>query len=1451
MSPPSSFGDLLSPSGRLRRQWKAALEDPDPHSGLVRLREVRERMEKRPEAAVEMWTDFLRSIVGQPFRQLLTEPDFEALERIGGLVAQAGALPLDQAVRPLATALLGRGEEQRANALLTRLYWAESVQDGARAALADDLARSGQRDVPSLEIYGDLLGRPGPRPPSVVELAIDVLRVDFSSDPVRLRQAAALAAAGLPGADRAAGLYRLLVTADTDAARDHFLDACAADPRDETALLGLLVSYVRDGQAANIPQWAFTAARGAAPEVAAAAELGLVLAWFDADTDVPAPPAGRLVALDLTREAGLWPAYALGRLHLLDGDAARARDLLVPLASDDSSLPQWRYHAAWSHLLSGDHAGLRALTGTVTGSPDDWALARLLLDTGPDAVPGAEAAHAAAAAPPGYERIARVRQDLATGIRPSAGPDRSGSGPGLPAEGGGRPERLEALRTALGEAYGRATGAAGAADMAALVREPLYRRLPRADRLLWSGLLALREEPEEGRRLLGAALALGHERAALVLAAHHLEERRPGRAHRLLAGRSGRKAELLRVWAQEAGGGPDEAVADPLAEVADRRIPQLPYALGAIRLHQLAGEGPLLDPDDAPYHARLAARDLGRALAAGPDALPPDAAELLRAARTVAHGVTPGPAGPSPAVPRHPWAEWVLGLARLAEDPEAVGLGLCGRLIALVDEADEPDPRTVTALAAALARAGMISDDPGRRNALALLVRDLADRHALPEVHALADRVTAAALARPAAGRPPLPAPRPSGTVQPVLALALASGELARGDQGGAVRQLRAAPADSAVCALLADTLDGRPPAAPPPDGSGEQAALLRVIRAAGLVESDPSRCLGLLSAAAPDCDLAAVTDVNRLLPGLLSRSQGKPGSSGKPGRPAAARNRSGQGHPLAGLVKRLTGTGAAGFDPALLAGCATAVGEYELAEEQWMLAYHAAHQGEHDVGPVRVQYARLLCYKAVTARNAQDPLRGAKLLRQAADLLPAAGPAPKGVPSRGRAESLARGLELDVHVGRLLGAVFPGAERERVPWERPGRYAALEAVVQNDAKLLGALRSGGRKGVRRSWEDSVRNREYDVRVHHTLALLYRGMALGEPASAARAGGHLARATVLWTLLLASEEFWEQHGGTPAGPQARTRLRATVCQELFDLHRKLGAEALQAGEKGTARLHLRVLEAARTGEPAVDGLLREFGIPWSVAVDAALWAESSTLAGSVIDAWCAEVIKSAEKTLRDPAAIAKLSDGIDKDYESGIRGLEALIGLGVPLPRLLQTGLHWYNELQNCLYRMGRADENRKVSGKARKFADALAPLCTPGKGYLPANSALGEHFVYRGLYVAQDGRTAAVAYETSLKWDPGNVSAPQLLAEAPFFGALKAGMRNLEAGRHSAALALAREAHELADNDRNRAHALILQGQSHFGSGNRPEALACMRRAMRLDSSSEVARTLYDRYST
>ncbi|WP_193241832.1 hypothetical protein [Streptomyces phaeolivaceus] len=1567
MSAPASFGDFFSSSGRLRRQWLSALQDPDPHSGLTKLRKIWAQWEKRPEAVTPFYVDFVRSVAEPPYRPLLTEADFAALESLSGRVAEAGDVPLDEAVRPLAAARFGRGEELPACELLTRLYWAESLPEAVRASVADELARSGVRDAPRIEVCADLLGRSGPRPPAVLALAAEVLRVDFSSDAERWGRAVALASTGLPGSDRAAGLHALQITGELDTARERFLAARAADPHDATALLGLLLACIRAGRVADIPGWALDAADEtgwpapagpapaghgteghgaeghgaeghgteghgaeghgaeghgpAAPGLAATAALGRVLAWFDEGSDRPPPvTAARLAALAPPAQVSPWLGYARGRLLLLDGDAARARDLLVPLAQGKDSVPAWRYHAAWTLYLTGDRAGLWLLIEKMTRTADDWALACLLLDTEPHAVTGTAAEDAAAAVPPGYEGIARLRRDLAEGRRRPDTPD--GAAPGPPTEGRGAPERLEALRTALGAAYGRS---AGAADMAGLLKEPLYRRLPRADRLLWSGLLALRRDAEEGRRLLEAARALGHGRAALVLAAHHLEELRPGRAGRLLAELSGEKAELLRVWAEAVGGAADEVVEEGLGRLTAHRLPQVPYALGALRLHRIAGEGSTQEPEDAPYHARQAARELGRALATAPDAVPADAAVLARAARTVAHATAvaagDGPAVLSPSVRQHPWAEWVLGLARLAEDPEAADPELCRRLVALAEEAT---PGAATALAAALTTASMRGTTPYHRDTLAHLLRTLAERHALPEIHALSARATAAALSRPAAGRPPVregrqfdepqrlaglregggagqgggsghaggvletgevrhagevqpadavratdtgtPADagtsteegrrtregrpsetgppveggrrqseegrssdggrssegaRPSEAMQPVLALASAVGELARGDRVAAVRLLRAVSADGEVCALLADALEGRAPSAPPPDGPGERAALVRVVHAAGLVESDPRRSLELLSAAAIDCDLATVADLAHLLPALFAHADdGRAGARGAAGArpgggaggatagdrearartprggeaqgggtpdedaprgPATGSRRAGgvtthrqrvgrgQARALVELVKGLAGAEPPPVDAGSLGDCAIAVGEYATAAELWERALREAERQGRDDDAVRTRYALLLCHRAVAAHRSGDPLRGALFLHRAAAVLPTAGPATRRLPSRGRTAALARGLELDTFVRRLLSRLFPGAEHEPVPWDRPGRYPALEVAVRADDELTDALRSADSLRIERSWADGLRTWAYDVRLHHTLALLHRDTALGGPPSVARGGGHLARATVLWTLLLASERFWEQHGEEPAGPGAETRLRTTVCRELFALHRRLGAEALQAGERDTARLHLRVLTAVRTGESEVHGLLGEFGIGWSVPVDGRRWAEISALAGTVTDEWCAEAVLTAEKALRDPAAIAGLAEGIDQDYESAIDALRPLTGLGVPLPRLLQTALDWHNALQNCLYQMKRTEELCTVIGRARVFADQLAPFCAPGKGHLPGNRSLCVHFKYRGLFVATDSASASRMYRQALRWDPGDDNAAELLAQGAY----------------------------------------------------------------------------------
>lgn len=205
---------------------------------------------------------------------------------------------------------------------------------------------------------------------------------------------------------------------------------------------------------------------------------------------------------------------------------------------------------------------------------------------------------------------------------------------------------------------------------------------------------------------------------------------------------------------------------------------------------------------------------------------------------------------------------------------------------------------------------------------------------------------------------------------------------------------------------------------------------------------------------------------------------------------------------------------------------------------------------------------------------------------------------------------------------------------------------------------------------------------------------------------------------------------------------------------------------MQAGRKKSARLHLTVLDAVRKGPAAVRDLPGELHTVPEPPADGARWAAMSEPASAAVEAWGAEAVETAKKAVENPDAIERLPEGVEQDYEAGIRLLEPMVDLGVPLSGLLTTVLQWHNGLQDSLYHMHEREELRKVVGRARRFADLLAPLCTPGKGYLPANKALGAHFVDRGLFVAGDTRTKRAMYEQALDWDPGNLNATRFLGE-------------------------------------------------------------------------------------
>ncbi|MFC9974785.1 hypothetical protein ACFVH6_28170 [Spirillospora sp. NPDC127200] len=416
--------------------------------------------------------------------------------------------------------------------------------------------------------------------------------------------------------------------------------------------------------------------------------------------------------------------------------------------------------------------------------------------------------------------------------------------------------------------------------------------------------------------------------------------------------------------------------------------------------------------------------------------------------------------------------------------------------------------------------------------------------------------------------------------------------------------------------------------------------------------------------------------------------------------------------------------------------------------------------------------------------------------------------PAP---PSRQALDELARGLELEVCVDRLLACLFPGGRRDEgdgrdgaaMP-ERAGRHRPLEAVIEADDALRGALLADDPPAVSTAWERCLAARADDLDLMHDLAVLYRERALREIGRGGHSGGHsgghgggrgdergderLAAATLLWALVLATRDVPD-------------RARERIAGELLDLHAAQGARALAAGRTATARLHLRCLDACRTGPEAAAALLADLpsglGVRYGPAADPGRFAVIARLAGAALDHWSANVVEDAERAVNDPDAIDRLPQGIRADYEAGIAVLAPLVRLGVPSRPVLEAGLGWHNDWCYCLYSLKDFDVLRQVLESGAGFAAKLSALGVPGEGHRRENQALSVHHMFRGVVAPTDAEAVTVL-EEAVRWNPVNHNAIDLLVQS----LLREGDVLAGQGRFAAALRKGERARELAPHD-------------------------------------------------
>ncbi|RFS86985.1 hypothetical protein D0T12_01635 [Actinomadura spongiicola] len=669
MSSERAFGSRFSRGGRLRRLWAAAVDEPDPVRAVERMREAAAGFARNPSIAVEVWPDFLESMLDARLLPVLTEADFDTLATYGEQNAQAAAddgaagppgTVLLAAWRPLVRARHARGELDAAVALLTRLCRSPHADDHARAEAADDLAALGAVGPEQLSIYADVLGRPARPPDGVAALVTDLLAVEHDAGTIRIAQAAKVAdllarsGATHPDLDRVLGLHRLLVDGVAHEAVATLTRAWRARPGDGGAFAGLLAALLRSGDHAQLARMAADPAR---PPLRAADELiqlSQVLAWLDDPAEPgPAPAdADRLTRYTVTALAGEWLDYAIGRLYLLEGDSLRAAELLPPLAEAYPGRPGWDYHAAWALILRDDRVGVAHRFDRVRGRPGAWAVGCLLRDVDPAAAPDT-------AAPDTYAELAEARTELIKGGRPRAEP------PSWLADGGALADHLEALRTVLALRFARHNRYALDQAMAL----PLFQRLPAPERLLWSGVTALLDRPDQARELLTeAARTHGYGRAALVLATHDAQDGQTASALRLLDEHgvpSGPKADLLRTWLTVSLD--NSATVDELERLTVHPLPKARYSVGHLRLHQAVREQDRGRPDEATRLALKAKEDFDAAAEAGHRLIPPDTRALATAADLFAtgHAETADLSKLRRKATANSWATWILGLAEL------------------------------------------------------------------------------------------------------------------------------------------------------------------------------------------------------------------------------------------------------------------------------------------------------------------------------------------------------------------------------------------------------------------------------------------------------------------------------------------------------------------------------------------------------------------------------------------------------------------------------------------------------------------------------------------------------------------------------------------------------------------------------------------------------------------
>lgn len=1008
-APTTSLFGWFTREGRLKNEWARALKESNPDRSLQRLLKVCQRLASEPDRYSHLWLSFLDTCVTAERARHMTEPDFQIFQQMGDAAAarsKGGVRAVDIWTRVL-QARDARSETRQACQLLARIYSDAGASTDEKSWSAGQLAKRNARGDEHIAVYVDHLKRQtrGTGDPAIVKLLARVCGVDCTSDKATLKRAADVGRAvlaskvGVPGAHRSIGLHALLVLKSGKDAIDALDAALQADGDDVAALEGLLAACVMTGNYSHSRVSAMTKAKKTAPspEIAGLLQLAVALEWLDSSsTPGPAPcAAADLEKITVRKYAEDHRDAAAGRLHLIEGNARRAGELLFPLSDREADNPRWAYHAAWAAALVSDAAAIARRLSSIRKSPSAWAVAALLVDANP-ALAEQHDAHSLFDHPSqGFLEVAVARRALARSMAPQNLRWKPGSGP--------LEESLEGLRTLLGHAVYTSSSR----TLESALEVPLFARLPLADRYFWQGVHGLSSgKIEQGRQSLEKAAQLGHGRAPLVLAVHLLKHNQVASARTWLergaAGRVDLKIQLLRadLNAKEGRGEEAERVLEPLAAKGDGRAG---YALGALYWQRADECGRRGDNDRARFYWEQAAGAFNNALHA--KVPPPGDCELVsrcadfrarpstrdavRAWMRVAHKSNILGARGSES-----WLAWNAMIAAIWSPPSALTAASATEALNLLDSVGATHDEAAAALAQQLTISVLRTEDAAESEQALRLMAGVRNGNAHPQVARL-ERLSSTASARlrfsVAASKLRLASTvkereqlheyivrlAKSDAGNGSLALLAAQIQIAAGRPDEAAATLESVRSSSemeqALCESFIDMIRGQAASRGklprvPADASTSMRQACDVLEAVtAFVTGDGNgyqKLLGAMNRGAGQ--LSAITDPMRLLPALCAQSAREKTV------PAV----------LVEAVRRLEPRAADAAQTTRMARCAAAVGEADLACRWFDLAL------TKDVdGAGTEEYAAFLAYAAAAASRRGDWPEAARLLRHAVPL--------------------------------------------------------------------------------------------------------------------------------------------------------------------------------------------------------------------------------------------------------------------------------------------------------------------------------------------------------------------------------------------------------------------------------------------------------------------------------